>query len=73
MARKHQSPARSASDFETIKKAYNLKSPRQIKERILWNNLKAVVQLLYGDSPTNRAKLQQFEHDWKACELQERR
>jgi len=51
---------------------YGLITTNQVKQRILWNNLKAVIIHLYDHAdPANRDLLQRYESEWRSAELEE--
>lgn len=52
-------------------KARNLTDPRQLKERIIWDNLKVLVQQTMGEHPQNKALLQSYEYQFKLAEVAE--
>lgn len=45
--------------------------PRQLKERIIWENLKALVLQIFGRSPENLAKVNSFEYEFRLAEQAE--
>lgn len=59
--------------FDTVAEKYGLTTTQQVKERILWDNLKAIIINLYGDDPQNRKILDRYQSEWKACEKEEKR
>jgi hypothetical protein len=53
--------------FEALKLKYELTTPDQIKQRILWENMKMVIKRVY-DSPDTWKGLQHYEDQWKILE-----
>jgi hypothetical protein len=56
--------------FEVAER-YGLVTPTQIKQRIIWNNLKALIAHHYGNDPQNDLIMQRYECDWRAAEAEE--
>jgi hypothetical protein len=57
--------------FQELKEHYQLTSPKQIKDRIIWNHLKAITRQLFGDGPENSTRLRKYEQQWILCEQEE--
>jgi hypothetical protein len=53
--------------FEALKLKYALTTPDQIKQRILWENMKMIMKRLY-DGPGTLKGLQYYEDEWKILE-----
>jgi len=56
--------------FDQVAARYELNNPRQVKERIIWNQLKAIINHLY-DHPESRHIVERYERDFRICELEE--
>lgn len=52
-------------EFNALKGSYGLKTPRQIKERILWEHIKLLVLDAY---PGSEQAIKQYDHQWKLLE-----
>jgi hypothetical protein len=68
---KRKAKAGGSSSFAALKSLYGLKTPTQIKLRIIWLHLKALVETLHADSAKNRKLLQKFHAQFIACEAEE--
>lgn len=59
--------------FSKIQKSYGLRSPRAIKERILWKHIKMVSLSLFGDTPENKKLMAQHDLHWSIAEREEKK
>lgn len=51
--------------------ARKLTDPRQLKDRIIWDNLRSLMLHILGDTPDNRLTVQRFEYEFKLAETAE--
>jgi hypothetical protein len=56
------------TSMEKLKKKYGLKTAQQIKMRIMWITLQRLVIAAFGDTPTNRKIIKQYDADWQLLE-----
>ncbi len=56
--------------FQEVAARYGLSSATQVKQRILWNNIKAIITHLY-DGPENAVLLTKYEDEWRLAEKEE--
>ncbi len=59
--------------FEQLSASYGLARPDQIKMKIIWKNVMALIVHAYSDEPQNKALLSSFDSQWKICEIEEQR
>jgi hypothetical protein len=59
--------------FASLQKSYGLRTVDQIKSRIIWAHLAQIVVSLFGDSARNRRLKNEYEHQWRILEAEERR
>lgn len=61
--------------FAKVAARYGLSTPEQVKHRILWNNVRAIVAHLYrsDESDKNQKILEQYDTDWIEAEKAERK
>lgn len=57
-------------NFEQLQTKYGLQKPKQIKQRIIWNHLKALVLAQF---PEGAKKLESFEHEFRTCEVEQKK
>jgi hypothetical protein len=57
--------------FEQLQQIYGLQKPRQIKLRIIWNHIQALVISVHGDTPANLRKLKHYDLHFRVAELAE--
>ena len=57
--------------FKQVAERYGLLQPDQVKLRIIWNNVKALVTQQYGPDQQNDQLLKRYEQDFKAAETEE--
>lgn len=49
---------------------YGLSTPQQIKDRIMWNSLKAIICHLYDDDESKKL-VERYEADFRTCEKEQ--
>jgi hypothetical protein len=54
--------------FKQLQAEYKLKTPEQIKMRIIWNHMQALVVNVAGDNPDNLRKLKRYDIQFRLCE-----
>jgi hypothetical protein len=54
--------------MEKLRKKYGLKTAQQIKMRIMWITLQRLIIAAFGDTPTNRKIIKQYDADWQLLE-----
>jgi hypothetical protein len=69
---KTQKPKRARSAYAQLKSSYGLKTPQQIKMRILWIHIQALVRSTFDQSPENKVLLEKYTYQWKVCEQEEK-
>jgi hypothetical protein len=57
--------------FTEVAARYGLSTPNQVKQRIMWNNIKALVTHAFGKSPENDRLMARYESEWKEAEKEE--
>lgn len=62
---------KSLTSFETLQCLYGLKKPAQIRERIIFNLLLAMVDAHYGKNTENRKITERYRRQWKVLEMAE--
>jgi hypothetical protein len=58
--------------FQKIQQAYGLKTPDQIKLKIIWHHLQALVRGQYPGTETDNL-LRKYDNHWRQCEREEGR
>lgn len=56
--------------FKKVAERYGLVSSEQVKERIIWENLKAVIYHLYDDEESKQI-LERYDSDFRECEKEQ--
>lgn len=64
---------RAIGTFAQLQALYKLKNPTQIKLRIIWFQLRALIDATHGSTPKNRKIMQKFNEQWLQCEQEETR
>lgn len=60
--------------FEQLAASYGVESPEALKLKIIWSNLRALIEHAYGDNnPANTALLRTYDAHWRICEIEEYR
>jgi hypothetical protein len=57
--------------FKKIQEHYGLKTPQQIKMRILFANIMGIVNAVTDNNPENKKLIDQYDKEWRACEMNE--
>jgi hypothetical protein len=68
MAKKPNRKPDKELSFSQLQRMYGLQKPRQIKMRIIWNHVQAIMINLYGDSPENLRKLRRYDLHFTVAE-----
>lgn len=67
---KKPTPKAVSPAFAAIQKRYGLKKPNQIKLRIIWHHLEALIRAQYPGKETDR-RLAAFNRDFRTIELEQ--
>ena len=62
--------AAGATAFKKVQLRYQLKSPGQIKLRILWFHVQQLIRVQHAGSETE-STLAKYDQEWKVCEGEE--
>lgn len=54
-----------------LKSIYGLKSPAQVKMRIIWQHVQAITLKVHGDTPENVSKLRAYDRAFSQAETEE--
>lgn len=72
METKTATPIEDTSTFAQVAKRYGVSTPEQLKQRIIWNNLKALITAAFpSDDPENIQLLKKYESEFRIAELEE--
>jgi hypothetical protein len=58
--------------YPEILNEYGLSTPDQVKQRIIWNHVKAIIQHVTPPTPENKARLMKYENHFNKCEEAQR-
>jgi hypothetical protein len=50
---------------------YGVMSPDQVKMRILWENIRSLVKVTFGETPENKKIMDAYQLEWKLAEEEE--
>lgn len=56
-------------NFKQLQEKYGLQKPKQIKERIAWEQLKTLIML---SIPDQQDQVRKYEHEFRLCEQQQK-
>jgi hypothetical protein len=69
MAKKRIKKPHKPLTFEQVQRLYGLEKPSQIKLRIIWNHVQALVISVHGNTPGNLRKLKRYDLHFRTAEL----
>lgn len=59
------------TSFKDLQKIYGLRTPEQIKLRIIWMHIQALTLQVHGNTPENVAKFKTYDRAFEMAELEE--
>jgi hypothetical protein len=59
------------NEFAALQNLYQLKSPSQIKQRIIWLHLQAIIIKLHGNDKSVVEKLKMYDRQFRMAEREE--